>query len=320
MHMNRWIIGLVSTLPALAACGSGGGSSGTGGSGGGSSTTSTSTSSSSGSTSSTGTGGAGTGGAGTGGAGTGGAGAGGGAGLMGPYAIAYAGTFVGVDGRRPNSATFTGSALDGYVASADEQPLIGTAQALDVFTDSLVLAGRWAGGTTAGTFYGKTFTFPQDGGFQYVIGSRTPTLPGSGAPAYSLIHASPTTVSDGSLAPGSSNGAIGVAFAGDATKVGASFQLVLPGDQTYEVTTTGGTSNPAASEIVVFPTGPALMGGTTHPSSTTGACQGTIPCTASIFGFFAGPAAERAAFAVHVYTGSGGAPKTVSATFVFAKN
>lgn len=95
---------------------------------------------------------------------------------------------------------------------------------------------------------------------------------------------------------------------------------MLPGDQTYTVTTTGGPQAPATSEVVVFPAGSPMVGGVVHPNNTTGACAGTIACNASIVGFFAGAAADRAAFAVHVYANSGGAPKTVSATFVFAKD
>jgi hypothetical protein len=159
-----------------------------------------------------------------------------------------------------------------------EKPLIGTAKAVDIFGDTLVLAGRWEDGTTAGAFYGNTFTFPKDGGFQYVIGDASASLPASGSPAYTLTHGSPTTISDGSIAPGTATGTLGVAFAGDGTKVGASFKLVLPGDQTYDVSTTGGSATPATSEVVVFPPGTALVGGVTHLTSTTAPAR--APCNA----------------------------------------
>jgi hypothetical protein len=273
-------------------------------------------------------GGASTGGAGTGTGGSGGAGgAGGGVGSapVGPYALAYAGTSIGVDLRQPTSATFSGSALAGYVANANEQPLIGTNTTSDVFAETaggavpLVVSGRWSGGTLAGDFYGNQFTFPTDGGLQYVIGTETGALPASGAPTYMLSHASPTTVSDGTLAPGSSTGDLGVLFAGDGTHVGVTLQLTMPGDQTYDITTTGGAAIPGTSELTIFPAGSSLFSGVVHPVSTTGACSGTVECKAVIDGFFAGASAEVAALVVHVYNNAGGSAKTVSAAMVFTK-
>ena len=52
-------------------------------------------------------------------------------------------------------------------------------------------------------------------------------------------------------------------------------------------------------------------------TSAGAACGGS--CAASVDGFIAGPAGERVALVAHVYSGSGGSPKSVAAAIAFKR-
>lgn len=241
----------------------------------------------------------------------------------GPYAIAYAGTKLGIDQRTATSATLAAGRMTGYVVNADESLLAGTNQVVDVGGDGPVLWGRWAGGTTAGAYYGNPpFAFAANGGLHYAIGRATTTLPASGNGAYTLAGKTTATVSDGSLAPGSVTGSASAAFAGAGTKVGFSVTLDVPGDASYVITTTGGAADPSTSQVGIFDGHFLATDGSDPITLTTGgACTvaGGAPCIAVFDGFFAGDGAERLAAVIHVFKGSGGDPKTVSAVAIFKK-
>lgn len=319
--MRAEILGYVATsslvVASLAACGdsttatgAGGSTSATGGTTTASASSSTVTASaSSGSTSSAGTTSSST-------------GAGGGP-VIGaaPHTLVYAGTIVGIDERKTTADVVTGISLDSYVVSADERPELGTNQVVDASGDAFVVIGRWAGGTTAGKFYQAgnmgLLDFPANGGFHYAIGNASAPIPSSGAATYALASTTSATVSDGSLQPGTITGSLGAILAGSNSKVGFSITLDVPGDAMYTVATTGGSANPMTSQISIDPTIEGAFGGS-FPMSGGGACQGAPTCFASVFGFFAGPNAERAALVVHVFTGGGGSPKSVSGALVFS--
>jgi hypothetical protein len=56
------------------------------------------------------------------------------------------------------------------------------------------------------------------------------------------------------------------------------------------------------------------------PMSSGNACAGGGSCVATVVGFFSGKDADRAGVVVHIFAGTGGAPKTVSGAIVFKKN
>lgn len=250
----------------------------------------------------------------------------------GPYTLVYAGTFAGIDGRSVDDgkATFDGLKLTGYTAKgpeADESPKIGTNTANDVAGSSIFAIGRWGGGTTDGKFYeagaaGK-MTFAANGGFHYAIGIPANPLPASGTVTYTVDKKTAATVSDGSSAPGTISGTLAIAYAGTATKVGLSFTIDIPGNGTYTAETTGGVADPSQSEAMVPNlTGPNAPKGifyfNKNITNAGAACTGGS-CAVGVDGAIYGAAGETVALAVHVYSGAGGSPKSVSGILAFKK-
>lgn len=240
----------------------------------------------------------------------------------GPYSIVYAGTSVGIDSRKATKATLENGLLKAYTASVMEAPDRGTNQVVDTGGEGPVAWGRWANGTTAGAFYNNTFTFTANGGFHYVIGKPTTAIPASGGGTWAVKGKTSATVSDGTLAPGTISGSIGVAFAGANTKIGVSLSLNIPGDATYVIDSQGGAASPATSQIKVFSENFFSTDGTAPIKLTTGgACSvaGGADCIAVVTGFIGGDSADHIGLVVHVFKGAGGAAKTVSGALVFKK-
>ena len=236
----------------------------------------------------------------------------------GPYAIAYAaGINVGIDSRTPVTATFGArGALSGYTWTTNtvESPTVGTNVVADVSGDQFVTLGRWNGGTTAGGFYSSTTGFSYSGnqGFHYALGIPAVSLPTSGTATYAMLGATSPTVRDGSRSPGTATGALAVLWAGPSTKVGVQLKITIPNDATYEVLTSGGTANPAGSELSAFDTS-MFTGGSVTTVGNGQSCSGS--CTSIIQGFFAGPTQERAALAYTINSGT--SAKNVDGTMSF---
>jgi hypothetical protein len=238
----------------------------------------------------------------------------------GPFNIVYAGTIVGIDFREAGTATFDGDAMVAYEAYEDEHPELGSNTANEVFGDGLVVAGRWAGGTTAGKFYeagnGGLIDFPANGGFHYVMVNPISALPAGGMTSYTAVASTAATVSDGSLATGTIDGTVAADLAGAASSLGVSLTIDIPGDTTYTIETTGGSGDPSTSEIEFSPTITGVFYANL-PMSGGGACAGGGICSAQVDGVLGGANGERIALVVHIFAGSGGAPKSVTGAMVF---
>ncbi len=235
----------------------------------------------------------------------------------GPYGVAYAGSDIGVDLREASAITLDGIAMTGYVASAQEAPLVGTNSVVDLGGAGSLVWGRWSGGTMAGEYYGAPpFTWAADGGLHYVAGAPVAAPPASGPTVWQPVATTPVTRSDGTIAPGTVTGSLGVAFAGPDTRVGVSLTLDLPGDGTYTVETTGGSADPSQSEVGMQSGG--LFRDLGGLQTTGGAACGANGCFVAIAGLIAGANADQVGLVVHLYAGSGGAPETVSTALVFA--
>jgi len=235
----------------------------------------------------------------------------------GPYGVAYAGTDIGVDLREASSVTLEGVAMTGYVASAQEAPLVGTNSVVDLGGAGALVWGRWSGGTMAGEYYGAPpFTWAADGGLHYVAGAPVAAAPSAGPTVWRPVATTQVTRSDGTLAPGVASGSLGVAFAGPDTRIGLSLTLELPGDGTYVVETTGGSADPSQSQVRIESGG--LFRDLGGLQTTGGAACGAYGCFVAISGLIAGADADQVGLVVHLYSGSGGAPETVSAALVFA--
>ena len=251
----------------------------------------------------------------------------------GPYTIVYAGTFVGIDGRpvADGKATFANGALTGYTATGqetDEAPLIGSNTAKETAGSALFAIGRWSGGTTDGKFYeadaaGK-MTFAANGGFHYAIGRPADPIPSSGLTTYTIDKTTAATTSDGSQAPGTITGALAMNLAGATTKIGLSVTIDIPGSGTYTAETTGGVGDPSQSDAELL-----TAGGPNAPkgifffnknniTNAGAACVGG-ECALGVDGVIVGPNAENVLIVAHFYSGSGGAPTSVSGAIAFKK-
>lgn len=249
----------------------------------------------------------------------------------GPYALAYAGEIVGIDGRAvaDGKATFDGYKMTAYEATgiADEHPTVGTNMVSNVAGSALYAIGRWSGGTTDGKFFnagtGGKMTFAANGGFQYAIGVPADPIPSTGPATYAVAEKTVATVSDGSIAPGTVSGAVAVDFAGTGSKVGISITLDVPGDAVYTAATTGGTADPSQSEVTISaPGGPNAPKGAFYFNKTItsagGACTGGASCSMNVNGFV-GKNGDFVALVAHVFAGGGGSPKSVSGALVLKK-
>ncbi|MGH6619887.1 MAG: hypothetical protein ACREF6_10120, partial [Alphaproteobacteria bacterium] len=152
------------------------------------------------------------------------------------------------------------------------------------------------------------------GGFFYVTGLPTQSLPQSGVARYSVIagthfhfggiESGPDQVISGPLSSrGRAAGAefsgassLSVLWGGADPKIGLDLMWHTAAGLQYHMQTNGGADNPASSQISVR-SGTATFGGTLN---TFPVCPQGSTCTGSVEGFFAGPSAERAGLAYRV--------------------
>jgi hypothetical protein len=233
--------------------------------------------------------------------------------------VAYAGDVIGIDARDESRTTLgdNGQLLK-YVWTVNptgEAPEIGTNKAFETGSVAGVIGWtRWAGGTTAGTYFGNPpVTRTERQGLHLVHGTPATDLPTSGTVNYALVGATRPTINDGSLEPGTLSGSAAVAF-GSTPKVGVDLQVGI-GGHSYAVATTGGVTDPTRSQmsvgsgmnfsaygLSVAPGGPVCTGGS---------------CEANITGFLAGPGASHLGLSFQVY--APGTSTTVTGAAAFGK-
>jgi hypothetical protein len=159
---------------------------------------------------------------------------------------------------------------------------------VDFGTDGILAWGRWTGQmtttlNTCGAAGPATCSanFAPDAGLHYVIGTPTPIMPTTGSATYTLMGATAPTVADGSAAPGTFSGSLGINFATQA--VSGNFNVAMASKSYgWSLTTTASNS--------------LFSGSTTIGCGPTCACS----CTIGVSGFFAGASAERAGIAYHI--------------------
>jgi len=160
------------------------------------------------------------------------------------YVIAYAADSVGIDARDDVTVTIgSGGELNQYqVGDGSDERLERNSNASLERADSNgnVFIERWAGGETHGNYYndynGTTFSSlgrTSHQGFHSVYGKPTAEgdIPTAGVATYDLVAATNPTIDDGSFAPGTFTGELGVLF-GPIFKVGVDFTVDMPGDHT----------------------------------------------------------------------------------------
>lgn len=232
----------------------------------------------------------------------------------GPYAIVYSsGPGIGIDQRPSVTAMFSGTGMDGYTAGAEEAPTRGTATVAKGYMDPFSAAGRWAGGTSAGTYYtSPPFTWNAQQGFHYGIVVAAGQFPNNVPVPYDLASATEATIEDGSLVPGAATGKATVAYgANGATdrKLGLEITVTMPGDATYTATTVGGATTPATSGLTTFN---ASHAGNLDVTGGGAACGGSGACRMNVRAMIGGGGSNTGArVAVAYVISSGTAAKAI---------
>lgn len=189
--------------------------------------------------------------------------------------------------------------IDGGINSSFEPGTTTVSEAGGVA--SVISWQRWSDGTIGGQSFGNPrATLGEDQSMHVLAWSPATNMPTEGVATYALAGATNPTVADGSVAPGSFEGSMAVAFGFGAgnTKIGLDLDVSI-GGHTYNIATAGGVGTPASSEISMGNF--AGFDGTLDVDAGGVACAGAT-CQAKISGGFAGNAASHAALA---YTISG---------------
>jgi hypothetical protein len=239
--------------------------------------------------------------------------------------LIYAGSNVGMDYR----GGYTVRVTDEGIINRFAQPITGGEvqyragnavfeHGKAVSAQDYVAWTRWAGGATDGTFYGPAAqgnARSADQGFHMVVGTPASALPTSGTAQYALAGATAPTIGDGSIAPGSLGGTMGVDFA--AAKVGLDLNVGIGGFD-YAVKTAGGSLDPANGGFALQ--SQAAFYGQMAIGAGGPACTGAT-CTAFINGQLYGVGGKLAGLAYRIQGGASGIdPKDVTGVAAFSGN
>jgi len=219
------------------------------------------------------------------------------------YVIAYAADAIGIDARDDVTVTIgSGGELNRYKVAdgADEDLERNSNDSLErAASNGNVFIERWSGGETHGNYYNANngTTFSELGrtshqGFHLMYGKPTAeaNIPTNGVATYDLVAATSPTIDDGSFAPGTFDGELGILF-GPIFKVGVDFTVDMPGDHVYVIQTAGGAAAPsAAPQYKDLSQGIFRLNGI--QMAQAGAACPTSNCDASIYGLFTGDAGE----------------------------
>ena len=164
---------------------------------------------------------------------------------------------------------------------------------------------RWSNGTAESDYLADNqIVLGANQSIHAVAGAQASSIPTSGTAQYTLAGATAPTIADGSVAPGTFSGTLGVAFGsyGDA-RVGVDFDVAI-GGFTYNILSTGGSATPGTSEILL---NGASFSNSHVPVAMAGgpACTG-MTCEATVSGFLTGSGATGAALSYAI--SSNGSP------------
>jgi len=199
---------------------------------------------------------------------------------------------IGIDSRSNVTVVIDATGLRSYTAASIEAPERGTNGSFETGTDGVLSWTRWAGGTTAGTYFttpGQTRSSNQ--GWHLIWGTPVTTIPTTGTVNYNLAGFTAPTVSDGSLAPGTFTGKVAVAFS-SAPSVGLELAVTI-GGITYAGQTIGGVANPTQSGAIVITSGaPTGVFNVGFATTGTGPICRTGRCNMTVRGTLAGAGAQ----------------------------
>lgn len=153
---------------------------------------------------------------------------------------------------------------------------------------------RWTNGTAESDYVSNNeIVLGANQAIHSVAGSPATSVPTSGTAQYTLAGATAPTIADGSVAPGTFSGTLGVAFGANSStaRVGVDFDVAI-GGFTYNILTTGGSATPGTSEIQL--NGYSFTNSHVPVAAAGGpACTG-VTCEATVSGFLSGVGATGA--------------------------
>ncbi|MEZ5728926.1 MAG: hypothetical protein R3E48_13570 [Burkholderiaceae bacterium] len=196
----------------------------------------------------------------------------------------------------------------------------GTTALAEHGSDPYVSWGRWTGGDVhvTGSAYVYRAPYTSNQGMHYLVGSPALGLPTQGRFSYSLVGATQPTFSDGSTSPGSFAGRIGVQFApGSAARIGIEAQVRIGGG-TYAIATSGGVSDPSASELQLSSTARFEGSLRTQASGVPHTVCAGQSCTTQVRGGLFGPGGLRAGYGYTIR--DPGSQRTIDGVGVFARD
>lgn len=182
---------------------------------------------------------------------------------------------------------------------------------------SVISWQRWSDGQIGGQSFGapRTTVLGENQSMHVLAWSPATNLPKEGVATYALAGATNPTVADGSLAPGSFDGAMAVAFGAESTKIGIDLDVSI-GGHTYNIATTGGATTPGTSQM--------SLGDFASFSSTLDVAAGGVACPAStcqakVTGALAGSGGSHAALAYTISANGNPTAKAVQGVAGFER-
>ena len=161
---------------------------------------------------------------------------------------------------------------------------IGSGSHANFGSDGILAWGRWTGTINVN---GTPQILSADKGYHYVVGVPTATMPASSGATYTLVGASAPTYMNGHTVPGVlTSASVTAQYNGATTNITAlSMTVAMPG-VTYSMN--GSSISNAGSLFSVNPT-------------TTGCAS--LPCSATVLGFFSGASAQRMGLGYNIVDG-----------------
>src|SRR5690606_2505131 len=182
---------------------------------------------------------------------------------------------------------------------------------------SVISWQRWSDGQIGGQSFGtpRTTVLGENQSMHVLAWSPATNLPKEGVATYALAGATNPTVADGSLAPGSFDGAMAVAFGAASTKIGIDLDVSI-GGHTYNIATTGGATTPGTSQM--------SLGNFASFSSTLDVAAGGVACPAAtcqakVSGALAGSGGSHAALAYTISANGNPTAKAVQGVAGFER-
>gem|GEM_PF-1573447 len=223
--------------------------------------------------------------------------------------------------------TFSGNALVTYTDPAGgieavssniggQYTGVGTATITDKGSSGMTTWSRWTNGTITQDSSGTPgAVLGANQAVHMVSGVEATNIQTSGTATYALAGATAPTIADGSVAPGTFSGTLGVAF-GPTARVGLDLDVSI-GGHTYAIATTGGSAAPSTSELQL--TGARFSNTALNVAAGGPACTGAT-CKANVVGYLTGTGATGAALSYAISdTGSPNVANAVQGVAAFTR-